>query len=134
MKIGRRTSNSSHQIYHRRRRWKMEFITAAGTKLNEYISEASVIDSKYIKMTGLQDFYDASSFTDPFQEKQPEVFCKRRCSSKFEKFHRKRPLLESLFNKILGSLPTQVFFRGLCKIFSSIYFKEHLQTIASGTS
>ena len=25
--------------------------------LNDYLSEASVIDSKYIKMTGLQDFY-----------------------------------------------------------------------------
>ena len=25
--------------------------------LNGHLSEASVIDSKYIKMTGLQDFY-----------------------------------------------------------------------------
>ena len=34
--------------------------------LNGHISEASVIDSKYIKITKLQDFYKASSFTDPF--------------------------------------------------------------------
>ena len=34
--------------------------------LNEHLFEGSVIESKYIKMTGLQDFYLASSFTDPF--------------------------------------------------------------------
>ena len=57
MKVGRRNFNSSHQIYHRQRRWMIELITVVETKLNEYLSEASVIVSKYIKMTGLQDFY-----------------------------------------------------------------------------
>ena len=45
--------------------------------LNEHLSEASVIDYKYIKMTGLQDFYKASSFTDPFQKQLLKVFCKK---------------------------------------------------------
>ena len=35
--------------------------------LSGHLSEPSVIDSKYIKMTGLQDFYLASFFTDPFK-------------------------------------------------------------------
>ena len=35
-----------------------------------------------------------------FQKKPREVFCKKRCSSKFRKFHKKTPMLESLFNKM----------------------------------
>ena len=35
--------------------------------------------------------------------KQPEeVFCGKRCSGKFRKFHRKTPALESLFHKVVG--------------------------------
>ena len=38
---GRRTFNSFHQIYHRRRRWAMEFIAAVGTKLKSvYIAKS----------------------------------------------------------------------------------------------
>ena len=33
--------------------------------LDAHLSQACVTDSKYIKMTELQDFYKASSFTDP---------------------------------------------------------------------
>ena len=34
------------------------------------------------------------------RQKQPlEVFCKKRCSSKFRKFHRKTSVLKSLFNR-----------------------------------
>ena len=43
--------------------------------LNGHLSEISVIDFKYIQMTGLQDFYQATSFTDPFQKEPPEVSC-----------------------------------------------------------
>ena len=36
-----------------------------------------------------------------FQKQQPsEVFCKTRYSQKVEKFHRKTPVLESVFNKV----------------------------------
>ena len=34
-KVGRQTCNSSHQIYHRRRKWTMELIAAVGTKLKQ---------------------------------------------------------------------------------------------------
>ena len=33
----------------------------------------------------------------PRQKQPPEVFCKKRCSWKFHKIHRKTPVLESLF-------------------------------------
>ena len=44
-----------------------------------FIIFLSVIDSKYIEITGLQDFYKASSFTGPFKKQPPEAFCKKRC-------------------------------------------------------
>ena len=31
-----------------------------------------------------------------------EVFCKKSCSQRFRKFHRKTPMLESLFNRVAG--------------------------------
>ena len=34
-----------------------------------------------------------------------EVFCKKRCSKIFRKFHRKTPVLESLFDKVAGLAP-----------------------------
>ena len=34
--------------------------------------------------------------------REVEVFCKKRYSEKFCKFHRKTPVLESLFNKVAG--------------------------------
>ena len=37
-----------------------------------------------------------------FQKQPPAVFCKKSCSLKFRKFHRKTPVLESLFNKVAG--------------------------------
>ena len=37
-------------------------------------------------------------------QKQPtEVFCKKRCSKKFRKIHRKTPVPVSFFNKVAGS-------------------------------
>ena len=36
------------------------------------------------------------------QKQPPEVFCKKRCSLKFRKFHRKAPVLEPLFKKVAG--------------------------------
>ena len=34
-----------------------------------------------------------------------EVFCKKRCSLRFRKFRRKKPVLESFFNKVSGLTP-----------------------------
>ena len=31
-----------------------------------------------------------------------EAFCKKRCSEKFREFHRKLPVLKSLFKKVAG--------------------------------
>ena len=52
-----------------------------------------------------------------------------RCSQKFPKFHRKTPVLESLFNKVasLKETSTQVFSCELCKISKNTFFTEHLQ-------
>ena len=36
------------------------------------------------------------------QKQPPEAFCKKGCSWKFDKFHRKTPVLESLFDKVAG--------------------------------
>ena len=45
-----------------------------------------------------------------FVQKQPlEVFCKKRCSEKFCKFHRKTSVLESLFNRVKFVLNTMKF-------------------------
>ena len=48
------------------------------------------------------------SFSDNFayilngQKQPPEVFCKKRCSEKVRKIHRKTPEEESFFNKVAG--------------------------------
>ena len=36
------------------------------------------------------------------QKQPPEVFCKKRCSCKFRKFHKKASVLESPFHKVAG--------------------------------
>ena len=54
--------------------------------LNGHLSEASLIDSKYIKMTGLQDFNQASSFANTFQKQPPEVFYKKGIPAYFSNF------------------------------------------------
>ena len=38
----------------------------------------------------------------PNQKQPPEVFCKKRCSQKFRKIHRKTPVPESLFKIFLN--------------------------------
>ena len=51
---------------------------------------------------------------------------KKRYSWKFDKFYRKTPVLESLFNKV-AETPTQVFSCEICQIFKKTYFEEHLR-------
>ena len=36
------------------------------------------------------------------RKQPPEIFCRKRCLQKLRKFHRKTPVLESLFNKVAG--------------------------------
>ena len=66
----------------------------------------------------------------------------RRCSvqeSVLKIFARKTPVLESLFNKVVGfqachvkkDTPTQALFCEICEIFKNTYFEEHSRTTAS---
>ena len=69
------------------------------------------------------------------QKQSPEVFCKRRGSSEVRKFHRKKTVLASLFDKAAGpglqlcekETPRLVFSCEICEVFKNIYFKEHLR-------
>ena len=74
-----------------------------------------------------------------FQKRPPDTFCRKRCSRKFCKVHRKTPMFESLFNKVadlfsLATLlkrdsPTCFFLCAICEFFKNTYFEEHLRTI-----
>ena len=46
-----------------------------------------------------------------FNKQPPELFCKKRCSQKCRKIHRKTPLPESLFNKVGGLRPATLLKR-----------------------
>ena len=39
------------------------------------------------------------------QKQRPEAFCKKMCSWKFHKIHRKTPVPEAFFNKVAGLRP-----------------------------
>ena len=94
-----------------------------GYSLNGHLSEASVIDSKYIKMTELQDFYQASSFTDRFQKQPPEVLCKKDIL-KIYKISREDTCVGVCFKLYLKETPTQVFSSEISEIFMNTYFEE----------
>ena len=53
------------------------------------------------------------------QKQPPELFYEKTVVKKISNIHRKKPLLESLFNS------------KYCKIFKSSYFEEHLWMAAS---
>ena len=47
-------------------------------------------------------------------------------------FHKKTPVLQSLFNKVAGlKAPTQLFCCEICVIFKNTYFEDYLRTSAS---
>ena len=85
-------------------------------------------------------------------EKQPpKVFYKKSCSEKFRKIHRKTPLLESLFNKVVAQkacnfikkrlqhrrFPVNIAKRLRTAIFSTLKVKNlsnsHMDTWSSGS-
>ena len=67
---------------------------------------------------------------------QPELFCKKRFSEKFCKFHRKTSALETLFNKV-ADLKACNFIKRDSKtgiawdLFKNIYFEKCLRTTTS---
>ena len=77
----------------------------------------------------------------PTFEKQPlEVLCKKRCSEKFRKNHRKTPVPESFFNNELQALGCnfnkketleQVFSCEYCEISKNTFFTKHLRATNS---
>ena len=63
------------------------------------------------------------------QKQSPEMFCKKRCSQKFCKIHRKIPVPDYLAcNFIKKESLAQVKF---CKIFKNTFFIEHIWVTAS---
>ena len=53
-------------------------------------------------------------------------------SHHFPKFRRRKPVLESVFNKVyLKETPAQVFSGEICENFKNTYFEKHLWTIVS---
>ena len=51
--------------------------------------------------TAAEIYFLMNQFFDT-QKQPPEAFCKKGCSWNFDKFHRKTPVLESLFDKVAG--------------------------------
>ena len=81
------------------------------------------------------------------QKHPPEVFCKKICSWKFRKIHRKTPVPEAFFNKVAGLRPAtllknriwsqasnfikretlvQVFSCEFCEISKNTFFTKHI--------
>ena len=69
------------------------------------------------------------------QKQPPEVFCKKRCSQKFHKTHRKTPAPDLFFNKVAGLKPAtlskketlaRVFSCEFCEISKNTFFTEQL--------
>ena len=78
--------------------------------LKGHLSETSVIDSKYIEMTGLQGFYEAVSFTDPFQKQPQEVLCKKDVLKNLRNFRGKHLCFPMKFCKLLRTSANDCFY------------------------
>ena len=63
--------------------------------------------------------------TKDIHKQPPELFCYKGVHKNFPNFI-DRPAT------LLKRAPTQLFPGGICEIFKSIYFEEHLRTTASG--
>ena len=65
-----------------------------------------------------------------FQKRPPDTFCRKRCSRKFCKVHRKTPMFESLFNKVadLFSLATLLKRDSPTCFFFCVQFANFLRT------
>ena len=69
-----------------------------------------------------------TNVTDKNQKQPPEVFCKKRCSWKFRKIHRKTPVPESLFNKVAGLRPATLLKKRLWHRCFPVNFAKFLRT------
>ena len=94
MKLGRRTFNSSQQIYHRRQRWAMEVIFAVGTKL--YFASRGTSKSNcsenFAQLTGNNiQFLVMVMVTSNSRCSRPEVFLGKGVLKICSKFTREQP-------------------------------------------
>ena len=68
------------------------------------------------------------------QKQPPEVFCRKMCSWKFHKIHRKTPVPEAFFNRlwpqacnfIKKETLVQVFSCEFCEISKNTFFREYI--------
>ena len=71
------------------------------------------------------------SFTDTVyfpRSSRPEVFCKKRCSQKFRKIHRKTPVPEALFCTVAGLEPATLLKKRLWHKSFPVNFAKFLRT------
>ena len=97
----------------------------------EKIQNLAATDKGYYNQgEWLEEFFDNKGAIDNGTKQPPEVFCKKRCSEKFSKFHRKTPVLESPFIKVAGlrfatllkrDSNIEVFSCEICEIFKNTY-------------
>ena len=88
-------------------------------------------------ITKLRLPYPLESYVNT-QKQPPEVFSKKRCSSKFRKIHKKKPVSDLFIIKLQASASnfikkrlTQVFPCEFCEISKNTLFTEHFGATAS---
>ena len=62
------------------------------------------------------------------QKQPPGAFCKKLCSWKFHKIHRKAPVPETFYNKVAGLRPETLLKKRLWYRYFSVTFVKILRT------
>ena len=63
------------------------------------------------------------------QKQPPDAFCKKMCSSKFHKIHRKTPVPETFFNRVVGLRPATLLKKRFWYRCFPVNFVKFLRTI-----
>ena len=115
--------------------WGLFFIKTAGLQTSNCIKKG--LQHRYF-LTNIEKFIRILILKN--QKQPPEEFCKKRCSSKFQKFHRKHLCLGLFLNKVATlacnfinkETLAQVFSYEFCTIsIKNTFFTEHLWATAS---
>ena len=118
--------------------WSIERMSIAPTKARCYPFSTSDYwclikkTNTWIKSCKSKEF--GPVHLQPKKKKPPELFCEKRYSWKFRKFHKKKPVLESLLIKLqafrpsdLADLQPDVAYPVKFTKFLRTYFEEHLR-------
>ena len=81
-----------------------------------------------ILRTIFPDYVISCDYVNTHQKQPPEVFCKKRCSYKFCKIHRKTPVPEYLFNKVVYLGPATLIKKRLWHRCFPVTFVKFLRT------